>query len=1698
MRKKRSVISSKSSGGGGFRFEYAVAARLMICMLTDTPPLADPLGRLVKMEFQARAWSPFDDILLHLEEEGGPRLCGLSVRSNRQFTQQGAPQEFVDGLWRQALVPDESGFRLERDKMGFITSPLAGRVSDALHAVLRAAGAQDELRTVPTPRGRIQTAILESFKCPATLAIGREVNLDTFRQVLRSVVHKEFDFEQQNSSSLTDSIAMCRAALAGGDAAEAGNLWEILYELASAMAPNEGAITRSSLFERLRGRFDLRALPHHEPDWRRLERLSGQEISSIRDRVGNDLILQREAELGTLTATDSRLMVLHGESGVGKTVVAKWWAESQTTAVRVWWLSADTLDDRDMVGFQQSLGLRNPLSDLLAAAPNQSGCLIFDGIDKIYKPRAFRALVQLLKWLPPSWRVLLVCQSSHWERVRHAMRTENFEAQWTPIEIGPPVISEDTWNGFSNLRPLVKRTDLRSLISRPKYLDSLLLRFDPVTYQREWVGESDLIEWFWRNEVESQPNGAARAAVVKKLGSSLGDTLQLDMAADEFTPSDQEYIESLVADRICRRKDERITIAHDAIGNWARQRVLLGRIDELPQFLADRSDSPLWLASLRLLGIHLLEQDSSSDRWMDLLKRCAALQHGERAQDSLLEAAIFVENGETLLNKIWHFLTEEKGRFLIRMLNRFVHTGSIPQPYAALIPDELSIHLTDVRHRVPVANYWPGLIRALHSHREELITLAPTVAAKIVGCWLENGPLDGRGRREAAEIALAGGRWALKQSRDEKYFLGRGEAVQIYRAALLAATEIPSEVAVFARDAAYRLPDQLSSRRYIEVTTDLGLDSYSGYYPEPWPIGPAEDLDHDFQRAVLDNATLGPLMRILPEDATEVLLAALVDAPQEPDPRRRDDPFFLNKLSLDNASDYSLANPLRPPFLSLINANPSAMIKAIVALTNFAAERWSEIALARTGRVPEVRVRYGSTERSLIGDFNVFTWYRLGACPNSLASALMALEFCFAHQIPEESESENLLDELLSMSNNVAIAGLLCAVGCQRPKLFLGVLSPLMTAPEFFDWERARRVAAYLDPSDSQLPEDLTTRQWDTQPWRRRGLDEIAPELFRDNEEFRILIDPIVKRWEQRLSDEDASPRFHWLVEQLAPLFRVANYRKGADGELIEFVVPEELAAREAERQDRIQSSELPSTFVRACRARLLHRAPLDEGHLEGFWQMLQRIANLEVVADDEFGVNRKETCYCAAAAVLFILHRPWLKAQPEREAWLRAHLTSCVLEPPPAARWDDDYEISVRDWSAYSAVVMPVLWQEAPDDPVIRRLVARLATYRKYNSVELFFGSAASWRDELGKHFFSILDLACDWAIERRRADSHRFGQPSHDPSPWLEREINAFVEGSRLEKPVPWQNLGVELEEPLPWRPAAPRRLRYNFDVGLWRSIFHWLPPLHAVQSPAEHTWNIDFWSHHLGVTIRHFNGEVGEDERQNESIPGNGERWLLERVAGVVLDLPVHEEAARLWKPILSMVPRGPSWISHFLGALLSFADQNEVRAKVFLDEWPRMVRWALDEESWKRSGSGWPSFVIARAWRSLIGLENIDGFLRHFKDRLTGWESLYSAWAKDWLRDREGCILFCRLLERKEARPLLAPGLVLLSDSVAAALLKYQPEVSEALGRLLLRAVRLESPLLFGNTVTLAAFRTLLNHLSEVQHPRAVEIESALTS
>ena len=233
------------------------------------------------------------------------------------------------------------------------------------------------------------------------------------------------------------------------------------------------------------------------------------------------------------------------------------------------------------------------------------------------------------------------------------------------------------------------------------------------------------------------------------LAEKQGDELRAETSLDEFNIADRAAVDELVLDRICRTQENRVAFYHDRFGDWGRQRVLLGRIDQLPAYLAGRTSSPSWHPAIRLLGLHLLEQYETVERWREVFASVGTKQTDvPLEQDLLLESVIFAATPKPLL------------------LKRFLHVATLPNPIVMTTAEPTLAVEAATMLRLPYWPYWLPMISFLQQHQDEIVDLAPREAAEIADEWLRRGHQKWVMRREAAELGLAVGKKMLKADRE--------------------------------------------------------------------------------------------------------------------------------------------------------------------------------------------------------------------------------------------------------------------------------------------------------------------------------------------------------------------------------------------------------------------------------------------------------------------------------------------------------------------------------------------------------------------------------------------------------------------------------------------------------------------------------------------------------------------------------------------------------------------------------------------------------------------------------------------------------------------------------------------------------------------------------------------------------------------
>jgi hypothetical protein len=1423
--KKKAPV--QATGGGGFRFENAVAARFLLDLLGGTNTLGVDFGRIIRIDWQARdtGWLA-DDLVITCKPSGAGRTAALSIKSARQVTRAGFPEDFVTVAWAQWFgVKTERKLCGSNDAIILVTGTLPDEVKDTWSTLLR-----DTLLTTPermaarlsppasgdgSQSSALQRALFESLRCPEGLRGSGDIGDATTVDLMRHVRLLQFDFEVLPSRDHVLALADCQRLLKSGGAAEAHGLWDRLIGIADAKRTG-GTIDLAQTLTELRGQFDLREHPDYRHDAEVLERLSRDLMADIRTQIAGIPPLPRTDDHTRVQdcLDRNRACLEVGESGCGKSSLAKEIAESRYG--RAVWIGESTLDHDTAAVFERAIGVHHPVAEILTALPGR--CLVvFDGIDR-YPPRALRLACRLMQGLldeagPQHVHVLVTAQFEGVNRlirrfveldVPPALRsaTPIDRPSQNDVEILVASIPELTW---ASLRP-----ELRPLLTNLKVLDWVVAaaRSGTAIDDPSFIGLTYLIDALWERWIEGDSDGLGRSRALMHLGTLEGDTLATGVPRMLFEASEQPALGALAGSDLVRLRDERVHFSHDLLGDWARLRVLVGEQSFASGASRDRANLPRWHRAVRLYGQRLLEQSADgAERWQQTIAGLGDdSSTGSVIRDLFLESLFLANNAAALLERSWPALCANGGRLLNRMLNRFLFVATLPDPkVAALIQAEPDGGQFEHLCRVPYWPYWGSLLTVLHANRADVVQLAPINGAKVCALWLKEMPLElSRGqpmpwRREAAELALAIGREIQALNAEGNYF-SNGHDKTAYAAVLWAAPDLPDEVAALCLELAERRDLHPDIRRRINATHQRLREERRqwlarhpdrqrpppppswplGALRDPWPDGPHARVDADFQEACLDTGAFPALVRAKPEVALEVLLAVCIEEPQHEDYSSRP----MRECGVDHwRSGYP---PLfcRGPFLQFLRQASEQGLSFVLRLVNFATRRFSGD--------ESLTITIANKSSVWFGDNRVFRWHHDWPLSSGavIQCSLMALEQWLYEQIDRGENIDRWLTRILRESESLAFAGLLFDIGKRLPTLFAGALKPLLRNWVLIDWDRQATTLRQQDSGALSYwgfqPRVMIEigRRWYGMPHRRNLLIYLGGgiiETMIGDEEHAPFFERLRTDWSGELDVQGQPETLRLLIERFNP----ANYTcEIRDGKRVPvgFQWPEAIERRNAEDLRRIGAESTAMRLPQRCRDRLDAARPLSQEELTWLWEYLQNIEDHPApVAANGGPIIHAEDVVCGGIAVLVVLHDDWLTADPGRIAWCRRKLAAVLEQPPLPFRFDSETASGECKWDTFAAEAGVAMLARHRDDALARRLAAIGVIGFHYSTTAPTMLSACRGRERLGDDFNRMLGLAIRWAGLRTPlaiATRPGFNLPAEA---WTERKealIQDFVE--------------------------------------------------------------------------------------------------------------------------------------------------------------------------------------------------------------------------------------------------------------------------------------------------------------------------------
>jgi hypothetical protein len=1338
------------------------------------------------MTFQSRVdgWL-LDDLLADFD---GARRAAVSVKSSLMFRGGRAPGEFVRDCWQLRLDPGKTNFSPDRDRLVLAASELPSGTRKAVDDAIARAGAAPDLLDTRIRRPRWTNdgvrEFVKSFRCPSDLKrLHRGADMRN-GMLLRAVRVANYDFGRVDSESEKNAVALCQQAVRSGTRRDASVLWRELQRVARKYRPASGSLDLEGLLDELRGTASLKAHPDYRHDWDVLAEASRSWADDTKDVIGTGLHIPREEFRQEVlrAANEARLLVVLGESGIGKSALLKDLSRAPELEGRpVFYLDAWEIAHPEQSG--RAARLNHSLEEILPTQAGAWALLVVDRLDRLTDADEFKRVGRVLKSLrfaaPSSpWRVGVTCREPSWSGVGRHLSEAGVELQPArSIHLGG-FTQEDIATIASKLpelASLLSRSELSPVVSKPKILDLIATAAagtGSMPAAAGWVGESSIIEWFWTDYLCSGGRNLSRGNFLKRLAAMQADERRFASPTVALSSAEAEILPDLVNAGVLLQREETVRFAHDLYADYARQRYLLGQWSSGDRAaIADRVTNPIWYRAISLLGLHYLELSLSDpaervEQWRRLARSCDQINDGSSVgSDLLFDAVVFSAQPKLLLDLLTTDLVADEGRLLKRLLVRMFQVASVSDPRVMDLPNfsvEERAELA-VRVRLPIWPIWIRVVRWLTERRGLILEHAPEEFLPIAGTWLRIArqwpalPMSS----EVADMVLAMAEKAATAFETGKYGEAFREPGALYILAALCGRIERERTMALALRLAGRGPEPPTPPKPPEPRSPR-----PGQWPPewdellaPWPDGPLRRPNHDFQEIGLSEPVASNLIDLDPKFAEEIFLALLI---QPPKPRN---PLFHDSTIREYGLEY--IRNVAPPFYDfapaarLLATAPDIGIDLVIRLSNFATERWAEDTTQDRGRdpaatnvdPPAITLVIDGKERAFLGDVRVFEWHTGAASvPDSLESALMALENWLYQKADGGTLEDSTLKKLLSESSSVAIIGVLYELALKRPELLAGPLECLVGSLELYFWTYEHVITSREQVAmigwGFRIPQErvrlafewhsLPHRKFDfrkvvTRLWAARGLDWPALESAR-------------QRWtalRDSLDAEDASGRdpLEVVIEQYNPAnWKRVSLPEGASGFVYE--PPEQLLERSEKVRRRTEQAMQSLAFPIRCRRMLDGEADCSE---EEILTMLEYAAESGRITDSEallFGQSM--AIRCGAAAVAILKGQEWLAQHSDWRArcteWL---LAGSAAINPPSSSVERRQIHGGASWDSFCADAISWLWAQSPEDQELRRAVAKLVGAHNDEAVGRLFSGLAVHRQQLGLDFRRLLHLA-------------------------------------------------------------------------------------------------------------------------------------------------------------------------------------------------------------------------------------------------------------------------------------------------------------------------------------------------------------------
>jgi hypothetical protein len=1655
-------------------------------------PSIDGVAARLQMQVEALGWQIDDILLTAMVSANDPRQLAISCKSNVQVTASGLPPDFAARCWQQWTKPDPNPMRRGKDCLALVTRGSNSAFMATWSELKNAAPDEDFALAL----GRMHAsakhrAMFDSVKAPAKDA-GVTVSDADVVAMINTIAVVPLDFHIADSENEKQAIALSRALVVNGSLAEGKRLWDELIDNSRSTRLGSGTLDLPDLWGRLRIKFALKDHPDYEASWQRLRALTSDYKVTIETALPTGITIDRTNEIDELVAAVSAgtECVIFGESGSGKSALVKAMLDERFPDAAQVWFVADNLELVLSEAARESLGLRQPLGDVLETTARGENFLVIDASERLSHACVVKAKALVARLgsgnapaVKPTWRVLIVAQTDAWvsgtvQELAGAATPRNFA-----VKAAPDSAVRDVLRAVAGLEWLAMHEDAMAALTNLRALAWVIQAAARFQDGGGALSLTAIADRLWAHWTDNRPS-------VQRLLVRLAEreaVFEHSFALSQLESGDAAVLDNLPIACPLRRDEAsgRIQFQHDLAADWAR----FQRLKEIAGDTArwtPLAGNPFWHGALRMLGQLLLRQQlGARTAWDDAFEAAEKNREAVPLADQVLLDALFLDpNAEAFLEARADMLLENGGARLLRLVKRFDHVASVAGVNAETLSRfrNLSLYL-EAQFRTPLLGRWPAMARFLARHRDRVAKLASPAIATLCDRWLTSTPLELASglatpyRREFADLALASAREMQLTHAKGIMCLGDGET-RLYQAAFAGAPDLPADVAEWALEMARRRPERADiveqARAYrIEQAKEHGerLKSDEEYRKRherrknlptpigfsrrklpPWSLGAMGRIEGRFREAVLRSAGFQALMRSVPAAAGEVLLACIIeDEPKEEYGSRRGSDRELG-IEFDNEG-YPTA-PWKSPLYAFLQINADVALRFLHQLIEFATERWVRYARGNRDVDPptlSMRLSDGAI-REYTGSYWVFAWsHEDSLFIGQLHCALAALERWLCDLVDAGVNITPRIESLFRTTTSVAVLGVLVNVGKHRPELFRGPLRPLLGVLEMYEWDfdRARAHAYSFDAGAWARQGDFVfemAKSWGLAPYRQRKLRDIVPELILTDRDIAEFVVACSSTWTAPVTDKERL-EFKILLAELD----YRNYTAGIDPasgrQGFQLAYPRDVAVEIATFQNDNARLVQAISFPKKCRRFLNGAAMLSAADAERIASLMAAVDGDEKVdVDDEM----RQAPRVAAAAVLLLRAQDWLADHGDTAKRARS-----IVDTAIAGINDEEMEIGPRilgapshlEFAAYFAAERWIAEPSKENDATVLQLL----TSGDEPAIQVLIGIGYRAREMLGARWWRLLHFALLWSGLSMLTP--RFGDDEDiEPARWRRwrrwlrtrslssgqatvNSIQPLLVAQRVERFELrlWQRRYAR--DGRTFELGDGRRLSGSLDTHFLQMAFGWLlqrqasPIIPPEQLEVRRKLVAAFWAHQAWWVQG-----SGKDENDDYQPMHQFGYALLDELAHLIVESPV-PAGPELRRPVFALGPKGHYAVGHFLTCWFALITE-EASVAEFAKRWRPMIEFLVLDDAWAKGG---PWYYGQRLERHVLGFGESSHLARAkgYAGLIGSMRDLYEAWAKKRLtRDEDNLAGFCGFLSSEVGKPLRVDGLRWISDAMKA--------------------------------------------------------------